>query len=399
MLVEADEWVRTSREELACAEAVTGPGPVEPFARAVRQAEWELSAAFAMRQRYDDGVPCEASARRQALAGIVGRCAEAGRRLDAVAAGFDAVRGLEQGLGPALEVAEAGFREVAARTPAAEATLAGLARRYGPTAVDLVAGSVEGAKDHLVRTTFRLNQARQSADSGAPDRAAARLRAAEEALGRAAAPVAAVDRLAGELSRARALLPAVLTGAEVEIAAARDRMAAGPVAGDLPVGELRSRLLHADTVLAGVRQALTGGPFDPLDALRRIVRAVRPVAAGRAGVLPVAAELVARSTTAVAAGFVAAHREAVGAEARTRLASAERLLAGDRPGAGPSDDDLLTADALARTALHLARQDTRTPGTPHPRRRASAAHGAGLAVTSCPRNKLRAPQDSEHPLI
>ncbi|GEC09163.1 hypothetical protein SSP24_68180 [Streptomyces spinoverrucosus] len=365
LLVEADDCVRTSREELAFAEAASGREAMDPFARAVREAEWELSAAFAMRQRYDDGVPFEASARRQALAGIVGRCTEAGRRLDAEAAGFDAVRGLERGIEAALEVAEARFREVAGRTSTAEATLEELGRRYASTAAAPVVGFLEQAKDRLVFTTLHLNQARQSADLGEPDRAAAHLRAAEGAVAQAAIFVTAVDRLAGEVSTAGTLIPAALTGAEAEIAGARKRVAEGAPAADIPLGELESRIMHADAVLTAVRETLTTGPYDPLDTLRRVVRAVTPVAAGRAGVLPVAGELVARSATAAAGDFVATHRGVVGAEARTRLAAAQRLL----------PEEALTADTLARTALHLAEQDVRMHGTPVA---GTAPHSTGI---------------------
>ncbi|MEV7997015.1 hypothetical protein AB0O67_35575 [Streptomyces sp. NPDC086077] len=390
LLVEADDCVRAAREELAAAGATSTPRAMEPFAQAVREAEWELSAAFAMRQRYDDGVPAEASARRQALAGIVGRCTEAGRRLDAQAAGFDAVRGLERDIRSALEAAEARFREVAGRTSAAGSALAELGRRYASTASAPVVGFVEQAKDRLVFTTVHLNQARQAADANDPGSAAAHLRAAEGAIAQAATFETAVERLVGELSTAERLTGAALTGAEAEIAGARQRMAeaeveaararqrtTGPAGGAqtspvarIPVGELKSRIMHADAVLAGVRETLTGGPYDPLDALRRVVRAVAPVAAGWAGVLSVAGELVARSTTAGAADFVATHRGAVGAEARTRLATARRLLT-----EAPLTADVLAADALARTALHLAEQDVRMHGTPTP---GTTPHSTGV---------------------
>ncbi|MFJ4468968.1 hypothetical protein ACIP2X_15960 [Streptomyces sp. NPDC089424] len=357
LLVEADDCVRASGEELAAAGATSAPQKLEHFALAVREAQWELSAAFAIRQRYDDGVPAETSARRQALAGIVGRCTEAGRRLDAEAPAFDAVRGLDRDVGAALEAAETRFREVAARTSTAGATLAALGGRYAATACAPVVGHVEQAKDRLVFTTFHLNQARQAADLADPRRAAAHLRAAEAATDQSATFGAAVERLAGELSTAERLTGAALTGAEVEIAGARERVAkaaGGEALAGIPAGELTSRLMHADAVLAAVRETLTGGPYDPLDALRRVVRAVAPVSVERAGVLAVAGELVARSTTAGAADFVATHRGAVGAEARTRLATARRLLT----------EDPLAADALARTALHLAEQDVRVHGTP-----------------------------------
>ncbi|MBC9726953.1 hypothetical protein [Streptomyces sp. TRM68367] len=517
LLVQADDCVRASREELAFAEARSGTAAVEPFARALREAEGELAAAFGMRQRYDEGVPAEESARRQALAGIVGRCQEAGRRLDAAAAGFDAMRGLEQGEGvrEALALAEARFRELTARTGSAEGVLAELAERYGPSASTPVTGYAEQAKDRLVFATARLNDAHQSADAADHLRAAARLRTAESAIAQTATFVHAIERLATELSEATELIPAALTGAEVEVAGARERLAwavevaaagasgvvlegggsagagvagsaeetvgggagvagaaekttaggagvAGaaeapvggdggvpgaadetlggdggvpgtareavegsrglrgpaPVAGadqgtargaagmtgpapgavegsrsmpgpaavagavDVPLGELRARVVHADFALGSVREEVVGGVYDPLDVLRRIVRAVEPLATGRAAVVPVAGVLVARSAVAAASDYVTTHRGAVGATARTRLAEAQRLL-------GTEPVEASTADALARQARELAEQDVRLHGTPvvGPAEHASGIGGAvlgGILLTGTP---------------
>lgn len=356
LLAEADDWVRTSREELEFAEARSGTDSVAPFVRAVRDAESELSAAFRMRQQYDDGVPEDETSRRHALTGMVGRCQEAGRRLDAEAAGFDLLRalGTADGLGEALEVAEGRFRALAARTAGAGATAAGLGRRYGSAAVEVVTGHAEQAKDRLVFATTRLNQARQAADMGAAEDAARHLRAAEGAIARADVFVVGVERLAADLTSAAGLVPAALTGAEAELAAARTGRTG---AGDIPAGELHARAAHADLVLAAVRDELTAGPYDPLDALRLIVRGLGPVGVGRAGVLSVAASLVARSAVAEADDFVMTHRGAVGSTARTRLAEAQRLLAEEPP-------ELLATDALARRARELAERDVRVRGNP-----------------------------------
>ncbi|MHC3473465.1 hypothetical protein ACYF6T_32885 [Streptomyces sp. 7R007] len=440
LLVEADEWVRASREELAFAEARFGTDAVAPFARALREAEAELSAAFRMRQRYEDGVPQEETARRQALAGIVGRCREAGRRLDAEAGGMWRLRGLEGGVGEALEVAEGRFRELTGRVGGAEATLAGLVRRYAPSASAAVTGHVEEATDRLVSATAHLNSARQAADTGRTDEAIRHLRAAESAIARADVLLTALDRLATDLRTAEHLVPAALTGAETDIAALRRHLAAAkptseqppettgpgghasartdvepaseqspegteagerakarmraesaaeqppettepgghasartdaePAADRLPEGAgvggrarawagaeagdgLRDGVLHADVALGTVRNEVTSGPYDPLAALRRIVQALVPLGAGRAGVLSVAASLVARQAADAAADFVAVHREAVGSTARTRLAEARWLLGGADP------EGLLTADALARQAREFAEQDVR----------------------------------------
>lgn len=219
--------------------------------------------------------------------------------------------------------------------------------------------------------TTRLNHARQCADLGDNERAAGHLRAAEGAIAQAALFVEGVERLAGDLATASALVPTALTGGEAEIAGARESLArAGDPYVDVPPGELRARVTHAGLALAGVREELTSGrPYDPLDLLRRIVRAVGPVAMGRAGVIPAAALVCARGAVGGADDVIATHRAAVGSAARTRLTEARRLLAppvSAPAGRAPSPDlaDLLAADALAQQARELAEQDIRVHGHP-----------------------------------
>ncbi|GHI05228.1 hypothetical protein Scel_35490 [Streptomyces cellostaticus] len=354
-LVLADDCVRGSKEELSFVEELFGNEAVEPFVHALRAAETELSAAFAIWRRYEEGVPGDETARRQALVGVVGRCAEAGRRLDAEAAALDRLRGLEQGVDAALEVAEGRFRGLAARTAAAQATAAELHQRYAPSAGAPVTGYVEQAKDRLVFATSKLNESRQSADAGEGQRAARHLRAAEGGVAQAGVLIGEVERLAAQLQEAAGLVPAALTGGEAEIAEARK--AGGRTS--LATGELHARLAHADGVLAAVRTELTGGPYDPLDALRRIARAVERLEAGRPGVVEAAARLVAHSAVAGAEDFVAVHRGAVGAQARARLAAAQRALGA---GTGRCTD----ADTLATEARDLAERDVRAHGNPYP---------------------------------
>lgn len=382
----ADDCVRTSREELSFVRERFGEQRTEPFTHALRAAETELSAAFAIWRRYEEGVPEEAGARRQALVGVIGRCAEAGRRLDAEAEALDRLRGLtgdEEGVRAALGVAEERFRELAARTTAAQRTLAALRERYAHSATGSVTGYVELAKDRLVFAGARLNEARQAADVGETRRAAWQLRAGEGAVAQAGLLVDGVERLADQLREAAGLVPAALTGAESKLATARRASPTldgpeappttaqhatdqtSPTSGEPPArpaqaeggaaaGEPGGRPVHADGVLAAVREELTGGAYDPLDALRRITRAVERQTGVRSGVLDTAALLVARSSVAGAEEFVGVHRGAVGAEARARLAEAVREL-----GAG----NVGWADVVAGEARRLADRDVRAHGT------------------------------------
>ncbi|MEU5667811.1 hypothetical protein [Streptomyces longwoodensis] len=352
-LVDAENRLLAAREELAFAEARGGPEAVAPWARAVRDAEAELASAYAMRQRYDEGVPADAAERRHVLAGIAGRCHEVVRTLDAGSVPWSVQAAQLPG---ALEVAEVRFRELTAHTPAVEATLSALHARYAPAALDAVTGYPELAKDWLVLATTELNGARQASDLGRPTEATGHLRAAEGAIARAGVFLAETDRLARDLTEAARLVPAALTGAEAELAAHR---APAPPEG-APPPPAAPLLPHADAVLAAVRAEVTSGrPYDPLELLRRVVRATEPLSAGESGVLAAAAHLAAADSLAAAEAFLATHREGVWLTARTRLAEARRLFA---RGNAVTQADRIRADDLAREARASAEQDVRLRG-------------------------------------
>lgn len=371
LLVEIDDCVRGSTEELGRAADRFGEEDVAPYTKALAFARSELTASFRLWQRLDDTLTDDSLVRRQLLEEIVARCTEAGRRLDAEAPGFDLLRALERTLPAALESAEARFRELTARTPAAEATLTELRERYAPSASLSVAGNVEQAKDRLVFATTRLDRSRQSLDRGEGARATAHLRAAEAAVDQADLFVAGIDRLASELSSATALLPGALRDADTELVAARGLPA---------VGALPGRITHAASAVADVRRDITGGvrPYDPLGALRRLADAGTPLLSEDR--VPVDrtlldrafldhALLVARSVVALASDFVTTHRGAVGVEARTRLSEAERHLAL----APRTLVDVRCADGLALEAQQLAERDVRAYGNPY-----AGPEGAGV---------------------
>ncbi|WP_406332650.1 hypothetical protein [Streptomyces sp. NBC_00203] len=359
LLVATDDCVRTSAEELGCATAQFGDEAVKPYAQALAYARSELAEAFRLRQRLDDAPPADS---RGMLEEIVLRCTEAGRRLDSEAAGFDQLRALERNAATALEYAETRFRELAARTPATETTLGDLHKRYTPSASLPVMGHAEQAKDRLVFATIHLNQARQSLDRGDVGKATAYLRAAEGAVDQAGVLVNGVDRLAGELASAAGQLPAALTGVEAGLAEARRRLVT------VGVGALPGHVAHAEALLADVRRLTAAGPYDPLDVLRLVAEAGTVLASTSAGApssegaggLLDHALLPARGAVAVAGGFITTHRGAVGCEARTRLAEAERHVA-----LAPLLLEVQRADVLARQARELAERDVRAFGNPY----------------------------------
>ncbi|MEU6821769.1 TPM domain-containing protein [Streptomyces atriruber] len=392
LLVETDDAVRTSTEELGFATAQFGEDAVRPFADALAYAQAELTAAFRLRQELDDAFPEDDPTRRRMLDEIVARCTEAGRRLDAETAGFDQLRALEKSAPQALEHAETVFRQVAGRTGAAEDALAVLREKYAATASVAVLGHVEQAKDRLVFATTHLNQARQSVDAGENGRAAVHLRAAEGAVDQAGTFVDAVHRLADELALAAEKLPGALADSEADLADAR-----GLIAGtseEVSTADLRGRVARAESVVAEVRARTSAGPYDPLDALRRVEEAdaaldealmgarEREVTDRRARTLLSQALLTARSAVGAAADFVTTHRGAVGSGARTRLAEAQRHLARAEAAEGGDATAALAAaqqaDALARQAQQLAEQDVRGYGNPHGGLGGGGGRGGGM---------------------
>ncbi|AZM55320.1 fibrillarin [Streptomyces sp. WAC 01529] len=379
LLVETDDAIRTSTEELGFATAQFGEEAVRPFDEALTYARSELTAAFRLRQELDDAFAEDEPTRRRMLEEIIARCTEADRRLDAETAGFDELRALKKNAPQALEHAETAFRQVAARTGAADETLAGLRGTYAPTASAAVLGHVEQAKDRLVFATTHLNAARQSVDAGDSGRAAVHLRAAEGAVDQAGTFVDAVDRLADELAQAAERLPGALTETEADLADARGLLE-GTAAG-VSTADLRGRVARAESVVAEVRGHLAAGPCDPIASLRRVEEAdaaldaalagarEREVAEGRSRALLAQALLTARSAVGAATDYVTTHRGAVGSEARTRLAEAGRLLAQAQAAEDGDATAALAAaqraDSLARQAHQLAERDVRGYGNPY----------------------------------
>ncbi|WP_405801806.1 TPM domain-containing protein [Streptomyces sp. NBC_01506] len=376
-LVDTDDAVRTSQEELGFAAAQFGEDAARPFQDAVTYAKGELTAAFRLRQQLDDAFEEDDNTRRRMLNEIIARCTDANSRLDAESADFDALRAMERNAPEALTAAETAFRELTDRTATAAATLAAMRERYAESAAAPVGGAVEQADDLSVFATSNLDDARRSIQSGDNGRAAVHVRAAESAIGQATTLADSVERRALELAEAAGKLPGALTETQTDLADARGLLEG--TAEGTSTADLQGRIARAETVVADVRREQDAGLYDPIDALRRVEEAdavldealagarAREEGGRRASALLDRALLGARSAIGAAGDYIATHRGAVGSEARTRLTEAQRRLEqagtltelGDAPGALAEAQH---ADGLARQAQSLAEQDVRSFG-------------------------------------
>ncbi|MFD9537601.1 TPM domain-containing protein [Streptomyces sp. NPDC060010] len=379
LLVETDDAVRTSTEELGFASAQFGEEAVGAFTGAVEYAKGELTHAFRLRQQLDDAYPEDDATRRRMLDEIVARCTEANRRLDAETADFDRLRDLEKNAPRALETVEAHFRALTGRTTTAVATLTALTGRYADSAAAPVASNPEQAKDRLLFATTSLGEARAAIDAGDNGRAAVHVRAAESAVDQATTLVDAVERRARELAEAAGKLPVALSETDTDLADARGLLTG--TAQGTSTADLRGRIGRAESVLADVRREQAAGRYDPIDALRRVEEAdaaldealagARERESGRqraAGLLDQAL-LSARSAIGAATDYVTTSRGAVGSQARTRLAEAQRHLERSLALTGTDPAGALAeaqqADSLARQAQQLAEQDVRAYQDPY----------------------------------
>ena len=231
------------------------------------------------------------------------------------------------------------------------------------------------AADRLAFAGQELDGA-AAAERGA---AAVLVRGAEQALGQADALLDALDQQVADLDAAKAAVPALIADVQADAAAGRAAAAAaggvgsaGGAGGAIGVGggdqvALAAAVARADQVVADAKADLASARPDPISALRRLEGVAGELGTALGGLRDAAtrvrhareqldqAMLAARSTVDSAVEFITNRRGAVGAQARTRVAEAQRRLAEATAAAGA---DPVAALAAARSAQTLAEQAT-----------------------------------------
>ena len=376
-LVDTDDAVTTSEEELGFATAQFGAEATAPFREALDDARVQLSRAFTLQQKLDDAEPDSESQRRAWYVEIESLCSAANTALDEQADDFDELRQLEARAPEAAASVQGELAALARRLPETEAALAHLARRYSATAVQPVADNVAQARDRIAFAATALAEAhtllgQHDPGDGGPDRAEAAvgIRAAEEALDQGTLLVDAVHRRATELNRAAASLVAAAQDLDADLQTARGLnpdSSAAPATAALP-----GAISLTEQVLGEV-DAARSTPADPIALSRRVEQANTKMDAALQGVRDAAAQavrahaalaqtlLAARSQVSAAGDFITARRGAIGAPPRTRLAEAARCLAAAEAAEAADPAAALRqaqrAYSLAAESLRLARDD------------------------------------------
>lgn len=369
-LIDLDDAVQTSAQELTFARGQFGEEAVTGFQQALDASRSELSQAFALRQQLDDEVPEDEPAQRKLLTDILRLCQSADERLDAQSEDFDRLRDLDHTAPQVLEALAPKVEQVQARLPQEEQRLTALQGRYAAAALSSVADDVDQARALLDNARTELDEARTALQSPTPSAAVVSLRAAEDATAQADQLLDGIWGLETELDEAGVALTAARSETDKDLAEARALLASGDPSGLGPmVARAETALAAADAALAPTPGALP----DPLTALRLVTEADLALDDALASAREAKAQaqhiersldqamLTAQSSLATAGDFITTRRGAIGSQARTRLAEGQRhldqamsLSATDPAGALREAQH---ADALGRQALQYAHND------------------------------------------
>jgi hypothetical protein len=362
-LVDADERIRLTTDELAFAEAELGPNATRDLREALEAVRTHLQEAFQLHQLNHDEIPDTVEELRTRNARIIQLCEWAEDLLD------DRTEALAQPIERARRAPEiiARVRADAARLrqriPDARETVDRLSARYSAHALTQVQSNPTEAEQLLGFAEHSAAVAERRRDAGQREQANMALEAAMESVRRAETLLDAVETFEVEALRAESTLAAIVEDSRDDLVVALREPQSPAVSA--AIADLQAAL--AALPAAGVNT-------DPFEQLTRL----REANAGLDAAIAAARERAARPIPplehvrhaiddadrqlAVARDIIAGHRGWIGADARTRLAEAERVRADLDRYLGTSaaaatvidEDHREQAFAMARRSAYLA---------------------------------------------
>lgn len=329
-LVDTDNAIRTSTEELRLATDEFGGTATAPFTAALEGAKRALAKAFSIRQQLDDDIPETPDQQQRMLIDLVSSCGSANRDLDAKVGEFDAMRNLLINAGERLDALTRDLIELTARVPGSQATLTALVAAHPASVLAPIHDNVSMASERIgfAEKTIADGRAAAAKPVGQQGAAVSDIRAAESAVDAARTLLDAVDSAATDIEQARAGLSAMIEELRGDLATADGLSEHGST--DLPAATAVAR--------AALDQATADGAANPLGVFRQAVAADAALdqAIAAAGDRKRAADdlrrrldqtlTAARSQVNAAADYISTRRGGVDAEPRTRLAEAQRSL-------------------------------------------------------------------------
>jgi hypothetical protein len=367
LLIEADDAIKSSEQELMFAQAQYGDSAVGNFTKALNEAKAHLSESFKLQQQLDDHIPDTEEQQRTWLGEIIRRSEAALASLQEQKADFDSLRELEKNAPQALAAVNAGAREADSKISIAEESLTSLRSKYAESALTQVSDNILQAKERLAFVQNATATAQQKLAEGEGSLAAVAVRAAEESLHQTNVLLDAIAKVSSNLDEARSSLESAVVDTSQDLAQARAMIQSGAHP------ELAGPVAGVENALAQVKAEIQGGKIDPIATLQRVETAHQSLDQALTGIRDQQEQsrraqaslqqtiMSAQAQISATSDYITARRGGVGTEARTRLAESQRNLDYALSIARTDPVTALTyaqqAHALAAQAAQLAQSD------------------------------------------
>lgn len=359
LLIEADNAINSSEQELGFAQAQYGDAAVGNFTKALQEAKAHMSESFKLQQQLDDHIPDTEEQQRSWLGEIIRRSEAALASLQEQKADFDSLRELEKNAPQALATVNAGAQEADAKIATAEQTLGSLRAKYADSALVQVSDNIGQAKERLAFVQNASSTAQEKLAAGEGSLAAVAVRAAEESLHQTKVLLEAITKVSGNLDEARNSLESAVIDTSQDLAQAKAIIQSGAHP------ELAGPVARVEAALAQVKTEIQGGKIDPIATLERVEAAHQSLDQSLTGIRDQQEQarraqaslqqtiMSAQAQISATSDYITARRGGVGTEARTRLAEAQRNL---DYALSISRNDPVTALTYAQQAHALAAQ-------------------------------------------
>ncbi|OFU57018.1 hypothetical protein HMPREF3122_02280, partial [Corynebacterium sp. HMSC11H10] len=360
-IVSTDESIRKASTELDLARAEFGTERIRSFDNALKHSQSTLERAFTLRQQLDDGSVSDEIERRSVLLEIISTCGVADDQLDGEAANFQKLRQELMNAEATISKLTQRSVELRSRMPRAGEILDGLRARYEEQMLSSVTDNIDMATEHLNQADQSMTEARRMADLPAGEQGGLidALSATDFALTQAESLLEAIEHADSDIHAAVAGLASLIAEVRGEIDEASHLMSA-PQGANINRERLNAAI-EAGREALGV--AANKSESDPLSSWTALTDADELLDEALDSARDKAASF-ARATATLqhsmqdadnhiraAADLIATRRRVVGAEARTRLAEAQRAYGSAQ---GLANDDPRKALAYARRARKLA---------------------------------------------
>lgn len=339
-LVQLDDTVQQSEQELAFAGAQFGEDAVRPYREALEKAKGGLQEAFSLQQQLDDAFPDTDQERHEWSSRILQIAEGAGTELASHAGSFEQLRDLERNAPQVLEAVAQSRQALDGRIANARAILDRLDDVHSGSSIEPVRENITGAERQLPNIDQSIAAGRDAVSRGDGAAAALAVHAAEAALAQSSGLLAAVERAEQDLGNSAQQLRGLVEDSIGDIAAAKTLRSTDRV-------DLRPLIQHVEQQVELAQRR----PTDTLAVLANLQRAN---------------QRLDEATAQLREGGVQVERQRASLDrwigsARANIDRAEDYIHTRRIGVGMHARQLLaTAQQELAQALRLAQQDPAT---------------------------------------